>query len=203
MNSDERFAILALVVKYSYAWDAKDADGFAALFAEDAVVDYFLAGETERFLRRVAGGLLPDGNRHVGDGNAESGPVNGPGKPGEGKPHARIDEGELETGHGLGTAAPAMKCVDSAGPIGHRASSLLYPTANAGVDTPQTRWENGPILRGRPPSSGRVPGTFDMSPRLDQNRLSRPRESQWRTICRRRLSGRSGHAVMLERTLLA
>ena len=32
----------------------------------------------------------------------------------------------LETEHGLGTAAPATRCVDSAGPIGYRASPRLY-----------------------------------------------------------------------------
>ena len=31
----------------------------------------------------------------------------------------------LETGHGLGTAAPAAECVDSAGSIGYRASPRL------------------------------------------------------------------------------
>ncbi len=53
--------------------------------------------------------------------------MNGLGKPGAGTSHARFDEGGLETGHGFGTAAPTMQCVDSAGPIGHRASPLLYP----------------------------------------------------------------------------
>ena len=48
------------------------------------------------------------------------------GKPGAGEPHARFDEGGLETEHGLGTAAPATHCVDSAGPIRHRASLRLY-----------------------------------------------------------------------------
>ena len=52
--------------------------------------------------------------------------MNDLGEPGAGKSHARFDEGGLETGLGLGTAAPAMKCVDSAGPYGYRASPLLY-----------------------------------------------------------------------------
>ncbi len=52
------------------------------------------------------------------------------GKPGAGDLHARIDERGLETEHGLGTAAPAINCVDSAGPIGHRASPRLYPNAS-------------------------------------------------------------------------
>lgn len=48
------------------------------------------------------------------------------GKPGAGELHARFDERGLETEPGLGTAAPAAVCVDSAGPIGHRASPRLY-----------------------------------------------------------------------------
>ena len=38
------------------------------------------------------------------------------GKPGAREPHARFDEGRLETGSGLGTAEPTTQCVDSAGP---------------------------------------------------------------------------------------
>jgi hypothetical protein len=52
--------------------------------------------------------------------------VNDLGKPCAGKPHARFDEGRLETESGLGSAEPAMHCMDSAGPIDHRASLLLY-----------------------------------------------------------------------------
>ena len=33
-----------------------------------------------------------------------------------GKPHAPFDEAGAGNGHGLGTAVPAAKCVDSAGP---------------------------------------------------------------------------------------
>ena len=60
-------------------------------------------------------------------GSADSDAMKDLGKPGAGEPHARFDERGLETGHGLGTAAPATRCVDSAGPIGHRASPRLYP----------------------------------------------------------------------------
>ena len=67
------------------------------------------------------------GNRHVAHGSADSGAMKDLGKPDEGKPHVRIDEGRLETGPGFGTAAPATSCVDSAGPQSHRASLLLYP----------------------------------------------------------------------------
>ena len=40
-------------------------------------------------------------------GNAESDAMKDLGKPGAGESHARIDERGLETGYGLGTAAPA------------------------------------------------------------------------------------------------
>ena len=66
----------------------------------------------------------------MAEGSADSSTMNGLGKPGAGEPHARFDEGGLETGHGLGTAAPKMQCVDSAGPNGHRASPLLYPVSS-------------------------------------------------------------------------
>ena len=57
--------------------------------------------------------------------------MNDLGKPGAGERHARIDERGLETGYGFGTAAPAAKCVDSAGPIDYRASPRLYPDPDA------------------------------------------------------------------------
>ena len=40
-------------------------------------------------------------------GNADSDAMKDLGKPGAGDLHARFDERGLETGHGLGTAAPA------------------------------------------------------------------------------------------------
>ena len=43
------------------------------------------------------------------DGNADSGAVNGLGKPCAGEPHARFDEGRLETGHGRFGTASARK----------------------------------------------------------------------------------------------
>src|SRR5258708_30178855 len=72
-------------------------------------------------------GVPVGGNRHVVQGGADSGEMNDLGKPGAGERHARIDERGLETGYGFGTAAPAAKCVDSAGPVDHRASPRLYP----------------------------------------------------------------------------
>ena len=78
---------------------------------------------------REAGGLPTDRNRQGVHGSADSGAVKDGGKPGAGEPHARFDERGLETEHGLGTAAPAPSCLDSAGPSGHRASPRLYPGA--------------------------------------------------------------------------
>src|SRR5438067_8676415 len=47
-----------------------------------------------------ARGVSTDGNRAMAPGNADSGAVKGLGKPGAGEPHARFDEGRLETGPG-------------------------------------------------------------------------------------------------------
>ena len=58
-------------------------------------------------------------------GDAENDAMKDLGKPGAGEPHARIDERGLETGYGLGAAAPAALCLDSAGPIDYRASPRL------------------------------------------------------------------------------
>ena len=67
-------------------------------------------------------------------GSADSDAMKDLGKPGAGELHARFDERGLETEHGLGTAAPATKCVDSAGFIGHRASPRLYPYCHVSFD---------------------------------------------------------------------
>src|SRR5258708_31530028 len=74
---------------------------------------------------RQTGGVSAERDRQVVQGSAESDAVKDLGKPCAGELHARIDERGLETGHGLGTAAPASLCVDSAGPIGYRASPRL------------------------------------------------------------------------------
>jgi hypothetical protein len=40
----DRQEILDLISKYSYTWDAKNAEGFAALFTEDATLSNYSAG---------------------------------------------------------------------------------------------------------------------------------------------------------------
>ena len=41
INAETRFAILDVIARYSYAYDSRDADGFANLFIEDAVWEYY------------------------------------------------------------------------------------------------------------------------------------------------------------------
>lgn len=41
INIEDRFAILDVIARYSYAYDSRDADGFANLFIEDAVWEYY------------------------------------------------------------------------------------------------------------------------------------------------------------------
>ena len=45
MSADDRLAILDGIARYSYAWDGKDADAYAALFTEDAVFEVFAGGD--------------------------------------------------------------------------------------------------------------------------------------------------------------
>jgi SnoaL-like domain len=49
VNNDEsrNLAIERLIFAYSYAWDARQPEATAALFTEDAVVDFYLAGASE------------------------------------------------------------------------------------------------------------------------------------------------------------
>ena len=37
MRLEDKLAIYEIIARYSYTWDAKDADGFAQLFVEEAV----------------------------------------------------------------------------------------------------------------------------------------------------------------------
>ena len=59
MNAEDRLEILDLISRYSYAWDAKDAEGWAALFLDDAVVSTYAAGrltaETRSHQERLTG----------------------------------------------------------------------------------------------------------------------------------------------------
>lgn len=48
---DDRFAILEMIARYSYTYDARDADGFAELFAPDAHWEYYLVDQAEPEIR--------------------------------------------------------------------------------------------------------------------------------------------------------
>ena len=51
MSVDDRLEILELPARYSHAWDAADADAYAALFTDDASFELLRAGSDEPALR--------------------------------------------------------------------------------------------------------------------------------------------------------
>ncbi len=50
MNLEDKIAIYEVIAQYSYAWDGKNADGFAKLFAEDAVWEACRLGSTAPYI---------------------------------------------------------------------------------------------------------------------------------------------------------
>ena len=73
MSSEDRFAILEVIANYSYSYDARDADAYAALFTEDAVFEVYAGrekplvhNEGREAIREWARGLheeMPEGYR--------------------------------------------------------------------------------------------------------------------------------------------
>jgi ketosteroid isomerase-like protein len=51
VNLEDKLAIQEVVAQYSYTYDGQDAEGFAALFTEDAVWELFAAGATRPEIR--------------------------------------------------------------------------------------------------------------------------------------------------------
>jgi len=51
MSLTDKLAIQEVIAQYSYTYDAQDAEGFAALFTEDAVWELFAAGSTHPAIR--------------------------------------------------------------------------------------------------------------------------------------------------------
>jgi uncharacterized protein (TIGR02246 family) len=51
MSLEDKLAIQEVIAQYSYTYDAQDAEGFAALFTEDAVWELFAAGATRPAIR--------------------------------------------------------------------------------------------------------------------------------------------------------
>ena len=57
MSLEDKLAIQEVIAQYSYTYDAKDAEGCANLFTEDAVMEFFGPGDTQpnrRFASRAA-----------------------------------------------------------------------------------------------------------------------------------------------------
>ena len=46
MSVEEKLAIHEMIARYSYAYDSKDAEGFAHVFAETGVFEIFVPGKT-------------------------------------------------------------------------------------------------------------------------------------------------------------
>jgi len=44
---EERISILEVIAQYSYTYDARDSEGFADLFMEDGVWEYYFPGQNE------------------------------------------------------------------------------------------------------------------------------------------------------------
>ena len=51
MSLEDKLAIQEVIAQYSYTYDAQDAEGFAALFTEDAVWELFAAGAIHPTIR--------------------------------------------------------------------------------------------------------------------------------------------------------
>ncbi len=51
MSIEEKLAIHEMIARYSYAYDGKDAEGFAHLFIEDGVFEIFVPGKTAPSVR--------------------------------------------------------------------------------------------------------------------------------------------------------
>ena len=51
MSPEDKLAIQEAIAQYSYTYDAQDAEGFAALFTEDAVWELFAAGAIHPTIR--------------------------------------------------------------------------------------------------------------------------------------------------------
>jgi uncharacterized protein (TIGR02246 family) len=46
MSIEDKLAIHEMIAQYSYAYDSKDADGFARVFVENGVFEIFVPGKT-------------------------------------------------------------------------------------------------------------------------------------------------------------
>lgn len=51
MSIEDKLAIQETIARYAYAYDGKDAEGFARLFVEDGVFEVFVPGKTTASVR--------------------------------------------------------------------------------------------------------------------------------------------------------
>ena len=51
MSIEDKLAIHEIIAQYSYAYDGRDAEGFARLFVEDGVFEIFIPGKTSASVR--------------------------------------------------------------------------------------------------------------------------------------------------------
>jgi uncharacterized protein (TIGR02246 family) len=51
MSLEDKLAIHEMIAQYSYAYDSKDADGFAQVFVENGVFEIFVPGKTMPVVR--------------------------------------------------------------------------------------------------------------------------------------------------------
>jgi uncharacterized protein (TIGR02246 family) len=51
MSIEDKLSIHEMIAQYSYAYDSKDADGFAQVFAENGIFEIFVPGKTMPVVR--------------------------------------------------------------------------------------------------------------------------------------------------------
>src|SRR5919108_5892377 len=54
MSLEDKLDILAVIARYAYTYDGRDADGFAQLFTEDGIFEVRYAGGSQPELRLVS-----------------------------------------------------------------------------------------------------------------------------------------------------
>ena len=109
MSLEDKLAIQEVMAQYSYTYDARDAEGFAALFTEDAVWELFAAGATHPEIRLTSRAAIRAWAAQEGCGSACA---SGGGDDNEGGEGAEDEGGEeadqeSEDGEGATVIVPA------------------------------------------------------------------------------------------------
>ena len=71
MSADERLAIMEVVARYAYAWDAKDAAAYAACFTEDAEFEVYTRGREAPAFRQEGRDAIEGWARGMHSGELE------------------------------------------------------------------------------------------------------------------------------------